>query len=75
MRNEKDTRAYFEKLEEAETNLENEVVKHAQLHQLYPDAGHQKSREVTERKLLAVRAKLALLEWLLDGDSGHIPND
>ena len=75
MKTEAEISAYMEALDRKDEQLENEVVKHQQLHQLYPDAGHQKSRELAERQLLAVRAKAAALEWILEADSGHIPND
>lgn len=74
MRTEQDVRAYEHNLTQAETQLEAEVQRHAQLHLLYPDAGHERSRSQTERRLLAIRAKLALVEWLLESE-GYIPKD
>ena len=75
MKTEAEITAYLANLDQTDERLENEVVKHQQLHQLYPDAGHQKSRELAERQLLAVRAKAAALEWILEADGDHIPND
>lgn len=75
MKTEAEINAYLANLDQADERLENEVVKHQQLHQLYPDAGHERSRTQAERQLLAVRAKAAALEWILEADSGHIPQD
>jgi len=51
------------------------VVRHQQLHQRYPDAGHERSRALAERQLLAVRAKAAALEWILEPSGDYIPQD
>lgn len=75
MKTEAEINAYVEALDRKDEQLENEVVKHQQLHQLYPDAGHERSRTQTERQLLAVRAKAAALEWILGESGGHIPQD
>ena len=75
MKTEAEANAYMEALDRKDEQLENEVVRHAQLHQLYPDAGHQKSRELAERQLLAVRAKAAAMEWVLGDSGGRIPQD
>jgi hypothetical protein len=75
MKTEAEINAYIEVLDRKDEQLENEVVKHQQLHQLYPDAGHQKSRELAERQLLAVRAKAAAMEWILGESGGLIPQD
>jgi len=75
MKTEAEVNAYVEALDRKDEQLENEVVRHAQLHQLYPDAGHQKSRELAERQLLAVRAKAAAMEWMLEPSGGRIPQD
>ena len=50
-------------------------MRHQQLQQLYPDAGHERSRTLAERQLLAVRAKAAAMEWILGESGGHIPQD
>ena len=74
MKTEAEVNAYVEALDRKDEQLENEVLRHQQLHQLYPDAGHERSRVLAERQLLAVRAKAAAMEWIL-GDSEHIPQD
>ena len=75
MKTESEVTAYLAKLDQKDEELENEVVQHQQLHQLYPDAGHERSRVLAERKLLAVRAKATAMEWILEPSGGHIPND
>jgi len=75
MKTEEEVNAYVEALDRKDEQLENEVVRHQQLHQLYPDAGHERSRAQVERQLLAVRAKAAALEWILGESGGHIPQD
>lgn len=75
MKTEAEISIYAENLDRKEQELENEVVRHHQLHQLYPDAGHEQSRVLAERQLLAVRAKAAALEWILEPGSGYIPKD
>jgi len=75
MKTEDEINAYVESLDRKDEQLENEVVRHQQLHQLYPDAGHERSRALAERQLLAVRAKAAALEWILEPSGGYIPQD
>lgn len=75
MKTEEEVNAYVEALDRKDEQLENEVVRHHQLHQLYPDAGHERSRVLVERQLLAVRAKAAAMEWVLGESGGHIPAD
>lgn len=75
MKTEAEINAYVEALDRKDQELENEVVRHHQLHQFYPNAGHERSRALVERQLLAVRAKAAALEWILEPSSGHIPQD
>ena len=75
MKTEAEVNAYLEALDRKDEQLETEVLHHYQLHQLYPDAGHQTSRELAERQLLAMRAKAAAMEWILGESGGQIPQD
>lgn len=56
MKTEAEISAYVENLDRKDEQLENEVVRHQQLHQLCPDAGHERRRVLAERQLLAGRA-------------------
>lgn len=69
MKSEAEISTYVEALDRKDEQLENEVVRHQQLHQLYPDAGHERSRRLAER------ARAAALEWILEPSGDYIPND
>jgi hypothetical protein len=75
MQSESNIAAYLINLDRQDEELAIELVRHAQLHQLYPNAGHQISWQLTERKLLAIRAKAAALAWILESYSDSIPKD
>ena len=75
MRTEKDVRDYDQNLQRDEAQLENELLRLEQQQQLEPNANHQQSPALAERDLLVIRAKLAILEWVLADERVYIPRD
>lgn len=73
MKTEGEITAYIANLDVKGDELENEAARHQELHKLHPDAGHEQSCIVAERRLLAVRAKSVALGWVMQPSS--IPED